>query len=414
MDFLNLRLPPPLTIDTLDLQSAEAPSAKDHSRQPTHPASGSGPAPHQNKTLRNAEQDAMQEQMQSPRVLQTHGKAGYNSEPNFYDDQDDELQDGSPLHDEQGAMSIDDSGIDDSEIGDQGDDDTLDDDLMDKISSSPSIDDGNSPFSILRPLAMNSIASGAAHTIVTFPGQPSFTALQDYPIHFPNQRGSLPRGHHLGKYPGCPEHLGQDAIYQSSGTPERMKLARYQETEADDEDFETGLALNDLHPFLVPLDDPRLSDEQSLVSDRDTIETCSSEGDEWEDVHDQKSHLDDDARNFIFADDPHFIDCDRDGECLQETEDIDFEFVYALHTFVATVEGQANATKGDTMVLLDDSNSYWWLVRVVKDGSIGKQDLVFFFLRPSRLIYPGYLPAEHIETPTERLARLNKHRNIDV
>jgi hypothetical protein len=52
-------------------------------------------------------------------------------------------------------------------------------------------------------------------------------------------------------------------------------------------------------------------------------------------------------------------------------EDIDFEFVYALHTFVATVEGQANATKGDTMVLLDDSNSYWWLVRVVKDGSIG-------------------------------------------
>ncbi|KIW33817.1 hypothetical protein, variant [Cladophialophora immunda] len=79
-----------------------------------------------------------------------------------------------------------------------------------------------------------------------------------------------------------------------------------------------------------------------------------------------------------------------------EDEDIDFEFVYALHTFVATVEGQANATKGDTMVLLDDSNSYWWLVRVVKDGSI------------------GYLPAEHIETPTERLARLNKHRNVDL
>lgn len=26
----------------------------------------------------------------------------------------------------------------------------------------------------------------------------------------------------------------------------------------------------------------------------------------------------------------------------------------------------------------------------------------------------GYLPAEHIETPNERLARLNKHRNIDV
>jgi len=30
------------------------------------------------------------------------------------------------------------------------------------------------------------------------------------------------------------------------------------------------------------------------------------------------------------------------------------------------------------------------------------------------MVTPGYLPAEHIETPTERLARLNKHRNIDV
>ncbi|KAL2760900.1 hypothetical protein ACRALDRAFT_1059374 [Sodiomyces alcalophilus JCM 7366] len=79
-----------------------------------------------------------------------------------------------------------------------------------------------------------------------------------------------------------------------------------------------------------------------------------------------------------------------------EDDDIDFDFVYALHTFVATVEGQANATKGDNMVLLDDSNSYWWLVRVAKDSSI------------------GYLPAEHIETPTERLARYNKHRNADL
>jgi hypothetical protein len=53
-------------------------------------------------------------------------------------------------------------------------------------------------------------------------------------------------------------------------------------------------------------------------------------------------------------------------------DDINFEFVYALHNFVATVDGQANAAKGDNMVLLDDSNSYWWLVRIVKDGSIGR------------------------------------------
>jgi hypothetical protein len=78
-----------------------------------------------------------------------------------------------------------------------------------------------------------------------------------------------------------------------------------------------------------------------------------------------------DISDSIFSSDPRFVDSGWGGECLQEIEDIDFEFVYALHTFIATVEGQANATKGDTMVLLDDSNSYWWLVRVVKDNSIG-------------------------------------------
>ena len=76
-------------------------------------------------------------------------------------------------------------------------------------------------------------------------------------------------------------------------------------------------------------------------------------------------------------------------------ENIDFNFVYALHTFVATVEGQATCTKGDYLTLLDDSNSYWWLIRNLKDQSI------------------GYLPAEHIETPPERLARFNKHRNVE-
>ncbi|KAF5103621.1 hypothetical protein DV451_001361 [Geotrichum candidum] len=77
-------------------------------------------------------------------------------------------------------------------------------------------------------------------------------------------------------------------------------------------------------------------------------------------------------------------------------EEIDFQYVYALRTFTATEQGQATALKGDAMILLNDSNSYWWLVRLVKDGTV------------------GFLPAEHVETPSERLARLNKHRNGDV
>jgi hypothetical protein len=49
--------------------------------------------------------------------------------------------------------------------------------------------------------------------------------------------------------------------------------------------------------------------------------------------------------------------------------------------------------RGDSLVLLDDSNSYWWLVKCVKTDEI------------------GYIPAENIETPYERLARLNRQKN---
>jgi hypothetical protein len=88
-------------------------------------------------------------------------------------------------------------------------------------------------------------------------------------------------------------------------------------------------------------------------------------------------------------------DSDSDVESIPD-EDIDFQLTYALHTFVATVDGQASVIKGDSLVLLDDSNVYWWLVRVLKTEEV------------------GYIPAENIETPWERLARLNKYRNVEV
>lgn len=135
----------------------------------------------------------------------------------------------------------------------------------------------------------------------------------------------------------------------------------------------------DLHGLLLPEHDPLLEQcigEEIEGQDADSaieLESSSSgsnhedgaEGGEW-------PLEDDDSIDVFFSDDPRSIDSGWGGECLREIEDIDFEFVYALHTFVATVEGQANATKGDTMVLLDDSNSYWWLVRIVKDSSIGR------------------------------------------
>jgi hypothetical protein len=121
---------------------------------------------------------------------------------------------------------------------------------------------------------------------------------------------------------------------------------------------------------------------------------------------------DDDAGLLLFPDDPRYIDVGWGHECLQDTEDIDFEFVYALHTFVATVEGQANATKGDNMVLLDDSNSYWWLVKVVKDSSIGAYTL--WAPPPSSLLlvndhHPNPIFSQDISQPN-----ISKHQLRDL
>ena len=131
----------------------------------------------------------------------------------------------------------------------------------------------------------------------------------------------------------------------------------------------------DLQDVLLPVDDPLLDTPPSPTSSSSSWESLPSD-----DASSQNQDINDDDTDALFVDlDDRFIDSGWGGECLRETEDIDFEFVYALHTFVATVEGQANATKGDTMVLLDDSNSYWWLVRVVKDGSIGMLGFCFGF-----------------------------------
>ncbi|KAH9828166.1 Src-like 3 domains [Teratosphaeria destructans] len=156
-----------------------------------------------------------------------------------------------------------------------------------------------------------------------------------------------------------------------------------------------SIASIDLDEVLLPRNDPLLEVQPSPPGSPSGSWESAPDSDQ-ESIDEDNEHQNDDAHDAFLDLDSRFIDFGWGGECLRDAEDIDFEFVYALHTFVATVEGQANATKGDTMVLLDDSNSYWWLVRVVKDSSI------------------GYLPAEHIETPTERLARLNKHRNIDL
>lgn len=411
-----------LSTDTLDLQAHDAPSAKDHTRQPAHPNPyGYGPAaPHQAQTLRHAAEEDYQQQSTSPRVAEEQNRGGpFSDNQRFYDDPEDEVDDEhmNHLHGPNGANT---NGRDYDEDGDASDshDEDMDDDLMDKISSSPSIEDGN--YSLPQwPPRVDSVDLGASPAPgptptrgVSFSSSPFLCP----PVHFPlpqqetdlsscDWHGVEDPGKHLVEeetpinlrsiYP--PSYFG---AYDQYSTSNPACQTQGEESETDE-----------IAKYLLPIDDPLLDNS----FDDHLDEGFYDDEDAWEDedvnMPDYESSSDEET-GFLFTEDSRFIDSGWGGECLREIEDIDFEFVYALHTFVATVEGQANATKGDTMVLLDDSNSYWWLVRVVKDGSIGLSSLRVD--RPMTNHRKGYLPAEHIETPTERLARLNKHRNIDV
>lgn len=331
-----------------------------------------------------------------------------------------------------GGLETEDADLD----GDDGDLD--DDDMMDKISSSPSIDDGGSPTCHLPPFQSlqhcsspcSSPASACfseARSSSPYLGQPDYLPLQLAHPEADKSPAALPRRrhHHLpGPSPGhpdaqagdvdtAPEDNGQESL-RSSGPPiEPHGMGR----SPPDTDDGIRNALDDLLDGIQALQKD-LEAEQAGVDEAIGMEDEASSTDDLIVPYEDSTDEDDDDDNFLESNDPRFIDSGWGGECLHDTEDIDFELVYALHTFIATVEGQANATKGDAMVLLDDSNSYWWLVRVVKDSSIGMMSpgdvLHLLGLNMADAPNQGYLPAEHIETPTERLARLNKHRNIDV
>lgn len=70
--------------------------------------------------------------------------------------------------------------------------------------------------------------------------------------------------------------------------------------------------------------------------------------------------------------------------------------LYALYEFSGPDPSQCDLEYDDAVVLLNDDDSYWWLIKKVKDGKI------------------GFAPAECLETPGERLARLNCWKNEEL
>jgi hypothetical protein len=332
----------------------------------------------------------------------------------------------------------DDDDLQDADVEEDMDDD--EDDMMDKISSSPSIDDGGC-FLPLYPATWPQRMQSPTPESSPMPSAASSSPFTTTPIHFPisvasaRRRFDVPapdttpvstfpyaqatipvslRSSQKNDSQSAEHHPGEYARTRTTPEPEddtasdldisisprskmrkvierRLRIVREDSLASVVSSLDQDEASSMLKPMRSPAtlsrppdhnDDPFLEITTSpprtangtppprakYPDEEDDSWTTDSDADSWDEAADK----DDDASNDVsFSEDERFIDSGWGGECLRETEDIDFEFVYALHTFVATVEGQANATKGDTMVLLDDSNSYWWLVRVVKDSSIG-------------------------------------------
>lgn len=345
----------------------------------------------------------------------------------------------------------------DADVGVDGDEDLDDDDdMMDKISSSPSIEDGGYTLPPAWPRRVDSLNASLSFSS-DLPESPtrsdprSSSPYLDSPVHLPlqflDQQASKAAvdpansRHHPGEYAGHrddhddhDDHDGHDDHDDSHDDNDNHDNYDNHDDNDDDNDtnghdepndamnenttgvgahpesdhgrkiedvddagsstkIENGAATQHTGMAKAPTGEPECPTEHKKqhnekspepqlalvdfsVDRTDSSASNRAERDEDDDYqflipYDSSSGDDDDDDDAIFIDDSRFIDSGWGGECLRDTEDIDFDFVYALHTFVATVEGQANATKGDTMVLLDDSNSYWWLVRVAKDSSIG-------------------------------------------
>ncbi|KAJ1733129.1 hypothetical protein LPJ61_001712 [Coemansia biformis] len=91
-------------------------------------------------------------------------------------------------------------------------------------------------------------------------------------------------------------------------------------------------------------------------------------------------------------------DIASDNESMSSLVDEDVEdgYVYALFHFPQMVDGQITVEEGEKLTLLDDSNSYWWLVQSLRDNRM------------------GYIPADNIETSEGKKARVYRRRNLKL
>lgn len=87
---------------------------------------------------------------------------------------------------------------------------------------------------------------------------------------------------------------------------------------------------------------------------------------------------------------------EEDFQPLPPPEEIDPSKLYALYPFQGPDPSHCQLYQDQSCVLLNDQDSYWWLVKRCDDGKI------------------GFAPAEILETFPERLARLNCWKNENM
>ncbi|KAL3602386.1 protein phosphatase regulator [Fusarium poae] len=197
--------------DTIDLQDHHAPSAQDHSRSPRLAAGANSLGPHQAETIREISHDIADEQSRSPRVSLDNRNS--LDEIDSFADELVANSSGSKTH-AQGARENNDStmiqddalavaqngGMSSSDEGELDGDDDLDDDMMDKISSSPSIEDGgcNPVAPGAWPRRVSSLPFSIGSSSPFIPGSSCARVCSPYPeplkcIHKPKAMAPLSR-----------------------------------------------------------------------------------------------------------------------------------------------------------------------------------------------------------------------------
>jgi hypothetical protein len=218
--------------DTIDLQDHNAPSAAKHAPAQPNPSL----APHQAETLRDIAQETAVEEARSPHLSWNNGNSngdihqyaedlttGVSKSLNGGAMQNKEEEDALAIAQNGGVSSSDEGDLDNDGDGD------LDDDMMDKISSSPSIEDGafyldthNTASYLLPNLSSHSDSESELSGLASLPN--SYAPKPSYPnvasLRFPNR--ALPHPGSDGHL--CREHTEMDSTTDTSDTDSECTL----------------------------------------------------------------------------------------------------------------------------------------------------------------------------------------------